>query len=45
MFLIFPVIDQVRIVDTRVLAVDIPNQQVITRDNVPVTVDGVLFFR
>jgi regulator of protease activity HflC (stomatin/prohibitin superfamily) len=32
-------------VDTRVLAVNIPKQQVITRDNVPVTIDGVLFFR
>ena len=32
-------------VDTRVLAVSIPKQQVITRDNVPVTIDGVLFFR
>ena len=32
-------------VDTRVLAVHIPKQQVITRDNVPVTIDAVLFFR
>jgi regulator of protease activity HflC (stomatin/prohibitin superfamily) len=45
LFLIIPVIDQVRMVDTRVLAVNIPKQQVITRDNVPVTIDGVLFFR
>lgn len=45
LFLIIPVIDQIRMVDTRVLAVNIPKQQVITRDNVPVTIDGVLFFR
>jgi regulator of protease activity HflC (stomatin/prohibitin superfamily) len=45
LFLIIPLIDQVRMVDTRVLAVNIPKQQVITRDNVPVTIDGVLFFR
>src|SRR5262249_4037792 len=45
LFLIIPLIDQVRLVDTRVLAVNIPKQQVITRDNVPVTIDGVLFFR
>ena len=45
LFLIVPLIDQARIVDTRILAVDIPTQQVITRDNVPVTVDGVLFFK
>ena len=45
LFLIVPLIDQLRMVDTRVLAVSIPKQQVITRDNVPVTIDGVLFFR
>jgi regulator of protease activity HflC (stomatin/prohibitin superfamily) len=45
LFLIVPLVDQVRMVDTRVLAVDIPQQQVITRDNVPVTINGVLFFR
>ncbi len=43
--MIIPLIDQLRMVDTRVLAVNIPKQQVITRDNVPVTIDGVLFFR
>jgi regulator of protease activity HflC (stomatin/prohibitin superfamily) len=45
LFLIIPLVDQLRMVDTRVLAVNIPKQQVITRDNVPVTIDGVLFFR
>ncbi len=45
LFMVVPLIDQIWIVDTRVLAVDIPKQQVITRDNVPVTIDGVLFFR
>lgn len=45
LFLIIPLIDQIRMVDTRVLAVNFPKQQVITRDNVPVTIDGVLFFR
>jgi regulator of protease activity HflC (stomatin/prohibitin superfamily) len=45
LFLIVPVIDQLKMIDTRVLAVTIPKQQVITRDNVPVTIDGVLFFR
>src|SRR5271155_2585481 len=45
LFMIVPLIDQIRMVDTRVLAVSIPKQQVITRDNVPVTIDGVLFFR
>jgi regulator of protease activity HflC (stomatin/prohibitin superfamily) len=45
LFAIFPLIDQLRMVDTRVLTINIPQQQVITRDNVPVTIDGVLFFR
>lgn len=45
LFMVIPLIDHVRMVDTRVLAVNIPKQQVITRDNVPVTIDGVLFFR
>jgi len=33
-FFIIPVIDQVRFIDTRVLTLDIPTQQVITKDNV-----------
>lgn len=45
LFLVIPLIDSVRMVDTRVLAVHFPKQQTITRDNVPVTIDGVLFFR
>jgi regulator of protease activity HflC (stomatin/prohibitin superfamily) len=45
LFAIVPLIDQIRMIDTRVLTVNFPKQQVITRDNVPVTIDGVLFFR
>lgn len=45
LFLVIPGIDQVRMVDTRVLAVNIPKQQVITRDNVPVTIDAALFYQ
>jgi len=33
------------VVDTRVLAQDIPRQEAITRDNVPVAINGALFFR
>jgi len=44
-FFLLPVLEQLRMVDTRVMAVDVKKQQVITRDNVPVTIDGVLFFR
>jgi regulator of protease activity HflC (stomatin/prohibitin superfamily) len=45
LFIIVPIIDRVRMVDTRVLAQDIPRQEVITRDNVPVTINGALFFK
>ncbi len=45
LFFIVPVVDRMRLVDTRVLTEDIRRQEVITRDNVPVSIDGVLFFR
>ncbi|MEX0677914.1 MAG: SPFH domain-containing protein [Pirellulales bacterium] len=45
MFFVVPIIDRVRMVDTRVLAVDIPRQEAITRDNVPVSINGALFFK
>ena len=45
LFLIVPVIDRVRMIDTRILAHHISEQEVITRDNVPVTIDSVLFYR
>lgn len=45
LFFVVPIIDRVRMVDTRVLAQDIPRQEAITRDNVPVAINGALFFR
>jgi hypothetical protein len=45
LFYITPIIDRVRMVDMRVLALDIPRQEVITRDNVPVSINGALFFK
>ena len=44
MFFIVPMIDEIRMVDTRVLTMDIPKQQVITKDNVPASINGVLYF-
>ncbi len=41
---ITPFIDTVRFVDLRLLTLNIPSQQVITKDNVPAAIDGVLFF-
>lgn len=45
LFLIIPLVDQVRVVDIRIRAIDIPVQQVITKDNVPVSINGVFFFK
>jgi regulator of protease activity HflC (stomatin/prohibitin superfamily) len=45
LFFIIPLVDQARFIDTRVLTMDIPTQQVITKDNVPVRINGVLFFQ
>jgi len=42
---VIPLVDWVRMIDTRVQALEISRQQVITKDNVPVSIDGVLFFR
>jgi len=42
---VVPVLDYVRFVDIRLLALNIPSQKVITKDNVPAEIDGVLFYR
>jgi regulator of protease activity HflC (stomatin/prohibitin superfamily) len=42
---IIPVIEWTHSVDMRVLTRDIPKQQVITKDNVPVSINGVVYFR
>lgn len=41
---VIPFIDNIQFVDTRLLTLNIPSQQVITKDNVPAEVDGVLYF-
>lgn len=43
--IIIPVIDRVIRVDLRVVTHDVPVQEVITRDNVPVKVNAVVYFR
>ncbi len=40
-----PFIDKGLIVDLRLLTVDVPKQEVITKDNVTVAVDAVVYFR
>ncbi len=41
---VIPFIEYARFVDLRLLALNIPMQKVITKDNVPAEIDGVLFF-
>lgn len=41
---IIPVLESVRFLDTRLLVLNIPQQKVITRDNVPAEIDAALFF-
>lgn len=42
---IFPFgIDQARKIDLRTLTIDVPRQEIITKDNVPVLVDAVVYF-
>ena len=43
--LVIPVIDRVIRVDLRVVTLDVPVQEVITRDNVPIKVNAVVYFR
>ena len=43
--LIFPIIDKIRKVDMRITTIDIPSQEVMTSDNVPVKVNGVVYFK
>jgi regulator of protease activity HflC (stomatin/prohibitin superfamily) len=45
LFLIIPFVDRMVKVDLRVVTMDVPSQEVITRDNVTVKVDAVVYFR
>ncbi len=42
---LIPIVDRMVRVDLRVVTIDVPRQEMMTRDNVPVTVDAVLYFR
>lgn len=45
LFLIIPMIDKMFRVDLRTAVIDVPVQEVITMDNVPVRVNAVVYFR
>jgi regulator of protease activity HflC (stomatin/prohibitin superfamily) len=43
--LLIPIVDRMVRMDLRVVTIDVPKQEIMTRDNVPVTVDAVVYFR
>jgi len=45
LFLIIPFVDRMMKVDLRVVTMDVPSQEVITKDNVTVRVNAVVYFR
>lgn len=42
---LIPLVDRMVRMDLRVVTIDVPKQEMMTRDNVPVTVDAVVYFR
>ena len=45
LFFIIPIVDRVVRIDLRTITFDVPAQEVITKDNVPVRVNAVAYFR
>jgi len=43
--IIIPIVQSARKVDTRIKTVDIPKQEVMTKDNVPVSINAVVYMR
>src|SRR5471032_1103812 len=42
---LIPMVDKMVRMDLRVVTIDVPKQEIMTRDNVPATVDAVIYFR
>ncbi len=45
LILLIPVVDRMERISTRIETIDVQRQEVMTRDNVPVTVDAVVYYR
>ncbi len=45
LFILVPIIDRMQRVDLRTVTFDVPTQDIITKDNVSVSVDAVVYFR
>src|ERR1700761_727836 len=42
---LIPIVDKMVKMDLRVVTIDVAKQEIMTRDNVPATVDAVVYFR
>ena len=42
---LIPIVDKMVQMDLRVVTIDVPKQEIMTKDNVPATVDAVIYFR
>src|ERR1700747_1598432 len=42
---LIPIVDRMVKMDLRVVTIDVAKQEIMTRDNVPMTVDAVVYFR
>ncbi len=42
---IIPLVETIQVVDIRVITINVVSQEVMTEDNVPCSIDGVVFFR
>ncbi len=42
---LIPIMDRIVKMDMRVVTIDVPKQEIMTKDNVPATVDAVIYFR
>src|SRR3954454_24321099 len=45
LFFLIPFVERMQKIDLRILTLDVPPQETITRDNVQLKVDAVLYFR
>lgn len=43
--IVWPIIDKLWVMDLRIVTMDVAKQEMMTRDNVPVTVDAVIYFQ
>ena len=42
---IIPIVETIQVVDIRVITINVVSQEVMTEDNVPCSIDGVVFFK